>query len=58
MQVKDLSLFQGFLELLAARCGMLLNKAELSRVLGITGGTIDRWLSVLETSRIIYLLRP
>jgi len=58
LQVQDLRLFQGFLELLAARCGMLLNKAELSRVLGITGGTIDRWLSVLETSRIIYLLRP
>jgi predicted AAA+ superfamily ATPase len=56
--VQDLSSFHRFLELLAARIGNLLNVNELSKECGISSTTAKRWISLLETSRIIYLLRP
>jgi predicted AAA+ superfamily ATPase len=56
--IRDMVLFQNFLELLAARVGNLLNLSEISKVLGISQPTAARWLSILESSRIVYLLRP
>ncbi|MCD4812658.1 ATP-binding protein [bacterium] len=56
--VHDLKVFQNYLELLAARVGSLLNLNEVSKECGITFTTAKRWLSLLETSRIVYLLRP
>ena len=56
--VQDLSQFQHFLELLSGRVGSLLNLSEISKELGISQPTVKRWLSLLENSRIIYLLRP
>ncbi len=56
--IRDLVIFQNFLELLAARTGSLLNLSEISKILGISQPTASRWLSILETSRIVYLLRP
>ncbi len=56
--VHDLSLFQNFLELLAARSGSLLNLSEVARDCGISHATAQQWLSLLESTRIIYLLRP
>jgi predicted AAA+ superfamily ATPase len=56
--VKDLSVFQKFLELLAARAGSLLNVNELAKECSITRITALTWISILETSRIIYILRP
>lgn len=56
--VKDLTLFQRFMELLAARTGSLLNLSELSRDCGVSHTTAQNWLSLLENSRIVYLLRP
>ncbi|WP_051328064.1 ATP-binding protein [Desulfatirhabdium butyrativorans] len=50
--------FQRFLQLLAARCAQQLNLSEYSRDLGVSVPTIRNWLSVLEASRIIYLLPP
>jgi uncharacterized protein len=50
--------FQRFLQLLAARCAQQLNLSEYSRALGVSVPTIKNWLSVLEASRIIYLLPP
>ncbi len=58
MSVQELSDFQRFVELLAARSGSLLNISEVSRDCGISHTTGKRWLSLLETSRIVYLLRP
>ena len=51
-------LFHQFLIAIAARTGQLLNFADLSRDLGVSNKTIKSWISVLETSGIIYLLRP
>ncbi|MBN2659142.1 MAG: ATP-binding protein [Spirochaetales bacterium] len=56
--VQDLSLFQNFLEMLAARAGNVVNFSEISRDLGVSQPTVKRWISLLENSRIIYLLRP
>jgi len=56
--IQDLNLFQSFLELLAARVGNLLNLSEIAKECGISHTTAKKWLSLLETTRIIFLLRP
>jgi len=56
--VQDLRVFQNFLELLAARAGSLLNLNEVSKECGISFTSARRWLSLLETTRVVYLLRP
>lgn len=58
MAVQDLRRFQDFIELLAARAGSLLNLNELARDCGVSFPTAKRWLSLLESSRIVFLLRP
>ena len=45
-------------ELLAARVGNLLNLNETAKECGVSFTTANRWLSLLESTRIIYLLRP
>jgi len=57
-QIGDLTQFQKFLRALAARNTQLLNLTELSRDLGIAVNTVKAWLSVLETSYQIIVLRP
>ena len=57
-QVGDLATFQNFLRVLAARSGQLLNMADLSRDLGVALNTIKSWLSVLEATFQIVILRP
>ncbi len=56
--VEDLSLFQSFLQLLAGRVGSPLNLNEVARLCGVSHPTARKWLSLLETTRIVYLLRP
>ncbi len=56
--VHDLALFQAFMRLLAARAGSLLNLSEVAKECGITQPTARNWLSLLESTRIVYLLRP
>lgn len=58
MHIKDLSLFQKFVSLCAARVGQLVNYSELSNAIGVDTRTIKAWLSVLEASYIIFLLKP
>ncbi|MEN6368827.1 MAG: ATP-binding protein [Thermotogota bacterium] len=57
-QVGDLSLFQNFLHALAARSASLLNLTELARDLGVAVNTAKAWLSVLEASFQVIVLRP
>jgi uncharacterized protein len=57
-QIGDLSQFQMFLRALAARSAQLLNLSDLSRDLGLAVNTIKAWLSVLEASYQIVILRP
>jgi len=57
-QVGDLSQFQNFLRALAARSAQLLNLTELARDLGIAVNTAKAWLSVLEATYQVIILRP
>lgn len=57
-QIGDLTLFQSFLRSLAARSGQLLNLADISRDLGLTLNTAKNWLSVLEATFEVFILRP
>jgi uncharacterized protein len=56
--VRDLGLFQRFVRLCAARSGQLLNLTALGADCGISAVTARHWLSVLETSYLVTLLRP
>ena len=58
IQVADLSAFSHFLQLCAGRCGQLLNLSALSNELGMTHPTVRRWISILEASHVVKLLRP
>ncbi len=57
-QVGDLTQFQNFLRALAARSAQLLRLSDLSRDLGIAVNTAKAWLSVLEATYQIIVLRP
>lgn len=54
----NLSSFQRFLKLCAARAGQILNLSALGNDAGVSHMTIRDWLSVLESSFIIHLLPP
>lgn len=58
LNVQDLSTFQRFLRLCAARTGQLLNVSALAGETGVTSHTARAWLSVLEASDIAFLLPP
>ncbi|OHB59053.1 MAG: hypothetical protein A2Y12_18440 [Planctomycetes bacterium GWF2_42_9] len=57
-QVGDLTTFQNFLRALAARNGQLLNLTEMARDLGVAVNTAKAWISVLEATLQIIVLRP
>jgi len=57
-QVGDLISFQSFLRALAARTGQLLNLTDVSRDLGVAVNTSKAWLSVLEATFQVIVLRP
>jgi uncharacterized protein len=56
--VGDIETFGRFVRLCAGRCGQLLNLSSLGTDCGISHATAARWLSVLEASFIVHLLRP
>jgi predicted AAA+ superfamily ATPase len=58
VNIKDLSVFRKFLKLCAGRIGSLLNKESLSRDVGVTPKTVEQWLSLLETSFIMFRAQP
>jgi uncharacterized protein len=56
--VRDLTLFQRFVRLCAARSGQLLNLAALGADAGISAVTAREWLTVLEASYLVLRLQP
>lgn len=56
--VGDIRSFQRFMQLCAARVGQQLNLSELASVCGISVSTAQRWISILDSSYIIFLLQP
>jgi predicted AAA+ superfamily ATPase len=57
-RVGDLTLFQTFLRALTTRSAQLLNLSELARDVGVAVNTAKDWLSVLEASFQVFILRP
>ncbi|HFC76935.1 MAG TPA: ATP-binding protein [Candidatus Moranbacteria bacterium] len=56
--ISDYNLFLKFLKLLAGRSGQILNIQTIADDVGIANKTVESWLSILETSFIIYRLQP
>ncbi|MCC6290095.1 MAG: ATP-binding protein [Chitinophagaceae bacterium] len=56
--ITNLGDFNRFILLCANRAGQLINREEIARSIGVDTKTIQAWLSVLESSYIIYLLQP
>ncbi len=50
--------FRRFIEILALRTGQELVYSDISKDLGINVDTCKRWISILQTSGIVYLLQP
>jgi predicted AAA+ superfamily ATPase len=57
LDVRNLSVFQDFLFLLASRIGQLVNANAMSSDLGVSAPTIRAWISALEESNLVFLLR-
>lgn len=56
--VGDLGVFQAFLRTLALRSGQLLNLTDVARDIGVAVNTAKNWLSVLEATFQIIIVRP
>ncbi len=58
LKIQELETFQRFVRLCAGRTGQLLNLTSLATECGITHNTSKAWISILETSYLVFLLRP
>lgn len=57
-QVANEMEFLSFLSVAAARTGQLVNYADMASTVGIDPKTAKKWLSILVTSGLVYLLYP
>ena len=58
VNIKDIIRFERFVTLLAGRVGQVVNFAALANETGVSAVTISSWLSVLESSFLVYRLKP
>ncbi len=58
INIRELGSFQVFLRLCAGRSGQLLNTSAIASDAGITHNTAKAWISALEASFIVKLVRP
>lgn len=58
LKISNENTFYNFLVAIAARTGQMLNFADLARDVGIDNKTAKAWLSILETSGLVYILHP
>lgn len=56
--ISSITDFTRFMVAIAARSGELLNYSNVAQEVGVSVDTIKRWTTILETSGIIYLLKP
>lgn len=56
--ITDLGQFMKFLRLCAGRCGQMLNLQSLGNDCGIDAKTVQAWLHILQSSYIVYMLKP
>lgn len=55
---RSLASFRSLLGLCARSCGSLLNVSRLASDVGVSRATVDSWLSILESSYVIFRLQP
>lgn len=58
VNVQNKLLFHSFMQYIASITSQQINYSDVSRGLGIDVKTVKSWVSVLETSGIVYLLQP
>jgi predicted AAA+ superfamily ATPase len=58
INIQHIDKFQRFLKVCAGRIGCMINKEALANEIGITVVTVTNWLSILQSSYIIFLLPP
>lgn len=58
IDARSMTSFRALLGLCAQRCGSLLNVSRLAGDLGVARATIDSWLSILESSYVLFRLPP
>jgi len=58
INLKDVTLFEKFIKLLAGRVGQLVNYQSLANDVGVDSKTIKHWLSILEASFVVFKLPP
>lgn len=58
VKIADEMKFTHFMMAAAGHTGQLLNVASLARDVGVSQPTAERWLSILVSSNIVYLLEP
>lgn len=58
LNIRNLRLFEHFLTLCASQSGQLMNFTTVSNALGISIPTVKEWISLLETSGLIFILPP
>ena len=58
IQIKDASLFEKMLKLLAGRVGQVFDYSSLANDVGVDAKTIRHWISILEASFILFKLPP
>ena len=58
VNVANLKLFEDFLKICASMSGQLVNYTSISNSIGVSQPTVKKWLSLLETSGILFLLPP
>ena len=58
LDIKDLRSFQIFIKLCAGRIGQPLNLSSLANDCGISSPTAKAWLSILESSFVVFTLSP
>lgn len=58
INIKNLSAFETFIRLLAARVGQIINYSSLASDVGVSAPTIKEWISMLEASYIVFTVHP
>jgi len=58
INLRDITLFEKFIKLLAGRVGQLMDYSSLANDVGVSSTAIKQWLSILEASFIVFKLPP
>lgn len=58
LNINNTAAFHKFMQIAAARTGLLINYADMARDVGVSEVTLKVWLNVLHASGIVYLLPP